>query len=484
MTYESERPARPFAVLATVLPATFMQLVDLSIVNVAIPSLQRELGASYGEVQLVVAGYQLAFACVLITGARLGDIFGRKRVFALGMIGFIIMSAVCGAAPSSAVLVISRILQGMMSGLMFPQVISVIQVTFEPAARGRAFGFYGATIGLAAITGPLLGGLLIAADLFGLDWRIVFYVNVPIGLAALVAAIRYLPESRAPGARRLDILGAVLVTVGLFLLIFPLTEGRDAGWPRWIFVMLIASAVLLAAFVALQLYKTARDRSPLIYTTLFADRGFRRGLCVATAVSASIPAFFLTFTLYLQIGLGYTPLEAGLTTFPFAFGSATASLNSDKLVRRFGVRTMQAGAVILASTMLILRSLSDADLSAWQFGALLLFSGLGLGMLTPPLSNYILYTIGSREVGSASGVMSTAQQVGGSLGVAAVGILFFQVPGLVEAGTAATERRVAFEEALASALWFPAACLGLSVVLLHWLAQVRREHGPQARERP
>lgn len=219
--------------LAIIMTATFVQLIDVSIVNVAIPSIQRELHASSAEIQLVVAGYLLAFAMTLITGARLGDIFGRTRLFIIGMVGFTLASAACGAAPTATALVVSRVVQGAFSALMYPQVLSVIQVSIPPRDRGRAFGILGAVIGLATILGPVVGGLLISANIAGSTWRSIFYVNVPIGIAAVAGALYRLPRSKAPDAPRLDIPGALLATAGVFLLVFPLVQGRQDGWPAW-----------------------------------------------------------------------------------------------------------------------------------------------------------------------------------------------------------------------------------------------------------
>lgn len=457
-----ESSPRPFAVLAMLLPATFMQLVDISIVNVAIPSVQRDLGATDAQIQLVVAGYQLAFACVLITASRLGDIFGRRRMFLLGMAGFTATSALCGAATTPLILVAGRILQGLMSGTMVPQVISIIQVSFPPAERGKAFGIFGATVGLATIAGPLLGGLLIALDPAGLDWRSVFYVNVPIGLAALVAAARGLPESRAPEARRLDLVGAVLVTAGLFMLVFPLTEGREQGWPDWMIAMLGGSAAALILFFALQQRKTRLGRSPLVYTTLFRDRVFRRGILLASLVASTIPSFFLVFSLYLQIGFRFTPLHSGLTTLPFSIGSAMASLNSNRLVKRFGLRPLQLGCLLLALSLLALRQVVGAigpAMTSWHLVGILFVCGIGLGLIMAPMTTAILSSIQSREVGSASGVLSTGQQVGGALGVSAIGFLFFASlsPHLA--------RRESYAQAFQGALVYPIACLLVCFVL-------------------
>ncbi len=426
------RAARPFLVLGIVLTAVFVQLLDVSIVNVAIPSIQGDLGASAAAVQLVLAGYQLAFACTLITAARLGDIHGRRRLFLLGMTTFTVASLLCGLAPDPTTLVLARILQGLGSGLMFPQVLAVIQVTFPAEQRGRAFGIFGATIGLATICGPLVGGLLLEADLFGTDWRMIFLVNVPVGLAALVLARREMPESRAPDAPRLDLLGAALVGAGLLLLVFPLTEGRERGWPAWVWVMLAASVPVLAAFVVLQVRKTRAERDPLVLMTLFRHRSFSAGVLLSSVFFLGIAPFFFAFSLYLQVGLGFEPLHSGLTTLPFAIGSGVASSRSDGLTKRLGARVLTLGATLLAVSMALLIAVLHVvgpDLVSWQVAVPLLLAGVGLGLFVAPLSNLVLAGVSGRETGSASGVLSTVQQVGGALGVALIGVLLFGLVG-------------------------------------------------------
>ena len=435
----SGRAIHPNLVLGIVLTAVFMQLLDVSIVNVAIPSIQRDLGASYSSVQLVLAGYQLAFACILITAARLGDIHGRRRLFMLGMTLFTLASLACGLAPTALTLVLSRIVQGLSSGLMFPQVLAVIQVTFAPRERGKAFGTLGATIGLATILGPLVGGLLIKANLFGSDWRAIFLVNLPVGISALVLAFRELPESTAPDKPRLDLPGAALVTTGLFLLVFPLTEGRERGWPWWIYLMLIAAAPLLVTFVLLQRRKTAANTGPLVQMTLFSNRSFWTGALLSAVFFLGVPPFFFSLSLYLQVGLGFSALHSGLTTFPFAIGSGLASARSDALTRRLGTGVLAVGCALLAASMLALIVVLHAvgtDLSGWELAPVLFVAGLGLGLFIAPISNLVLAKITGREAGSASGVLSSVQQIGGSLGVALIGILLFGLLG-AHAATAA-----------------------------------------------
>jgi EmrB/QacA subfamily drug resistance transporter len=436
----------PNAVLAIVLTAVFMNLLDVSIVNVAIPSIQRDLDASFAQIQLVLAGYQLAFACLLITGGRLGDIFGRKRLFVLGMTLFTLASLACGASTGAVMLILARVVQGAGSGLMVPQVLSTIQVTIPPKDRGRAFGLFGATIGIATILGPLVGGALIALYLFGSDWRMIFLVNIPVGVSSVAAALRLLPETKAPDAPRLDIPGALLGTTGLFLLVYPLTEGRERGWPGWLIAVLVASVPVLAVFVVMQRRKTRAKDSPLVLMTLFSNQSFRVGLVMSLVFFAGIPAFFFTFGLYLQIGLGFSALHAGLTGFPFALGTALASSRSDLLARRLGTNVLRLGAGLLTLSMVIniyVVHHFGTSITSWDIAPFLLISGLGLGCFVAPLTNLILAGIHGREAGSASGVLTTGQQVGGALGVAVVGIVFFGLlSGHASAAAAAAGQRL------------------------------------------
>ena len=435
--------ANPFVILLVVLSATFVQLLDISIVNVAIPSIQRELHATYGQVQLVLVLYQLGFACTLITGARLGDIYGRRRLFIIGMAGFTIASAICGAAPSPVVLILGRLVQGVFSGMMFPQVLSVIQVTFAPRDRGRAFGIFGATIGLATIAGPLVGGSLIQLNIAGLDWRLIFYVNLPIGIAALFGAWTLLNESTSPDAPRLDIPGVLLITIALLLLVFPVTEGRDRGWPWWIFVLLAASVPMFALFALYERRRTARNRSPLIVMSLFSDRAFRSGLVLSAVFFAGIPAFFFTFSVYLQVGQGFSALDAGLTTFPFAFGSALGSTLSDRFAQRLGRGVLVVGVCMLLAGMVgvwLAVTTTGAHPHRYDFAGPFLVCGIGLGFFIAPVVNLILAGIHAEGAGSASGVLSTAQQIGGATGVAVIGVILFGLVGF-HAGSAVADVR-------------------------------------------
>ncbi|MHB8718963.1 MAG: DHA2 family efflux MFS transporter permease subunit [Candidatus Dormibacteria bacterium] len=427
-----ESDPRRWIGLGVVLIASFMILLDISIVNVAIPSVQRDLGATYAQIQWVLAGYQLAYAVILITGGRLGDIFGRKRLFIIGVSGFTVASALCGLAPSPAVLIGARVFQGLMAALMYPQVLSVIQVSFPPRERGTAFGIFGAVVGVATISGPLLGGLLIQADIHigGRDllWRPIFLVNLPIGIFAVVAAARSLRESRAPAAPHLDVPGVAVATTGLFLIAFPLVEGRDAGWPLWAYLMLVGGAVLLAAFSRYVRWRAARGGSPLVEPALFGDRAFVVGSAIALVFFAGIPAFFLTFSLFLQIGLGFSALHAGLTTVPFSILSAVGSAVSIRLAPRVGRWILTIGCALLVvgmGALWVTVHQAGTAVASLTMAPSLAICGLGLGFVVAPLITLILAGIHGHVAGSASGVLTTVQQVGGALGVAVIGIIFF-----------------------------------------------------------
>jgi EmrB/QacA subfamily drug resistance transporter len=410
-----------------VLTAAFMVLLDISIVAVAIPAIRSNLAATNGDIQFVVAGYGLAYALVLITGGRLGDIYGRKRLFMIGMGGFVLASLLCGLAQSAVMLDLSRVVQGLVAALMFPQVLSIIQVTFPQHERARAFGTLGAVIGVATIAGPLVGGLIIRDDITGGSWRWIFLVNLPIGIASLVAAARVLRESRAPQARRLDLVGVAIASVGLFLLVFPLVEGQDAGWPAWTFICLGLSPVVLACFV---LYERTlpESRFPLVQLSLFSIPSFRLGVMISALFLAGVPAFFFTFSLTLQAGLGFSALHAGLTTMPWSVGAAIASVMSVRLAPRLGKWTIVGGGGLLSLGVLgiiLTLQLRGTGVSTYDLVPSFLVAGLGMGSVVAPLLNIILAGVPGRDAGSASGVLTTFQQLGGAVGVAVVGVVFF-----------------------------------------------------------
>ncbi|MGW1506022.1 MFS transporter, partial [Streptomyces mirabilis] len=374
----AEPPQDPAAVadrrrwfaLAIVMTAAFMDLVDVTIVNIAIPSIQRDEGASFSQIQWITAGYALAFAAGLITGGRLGDIHGRKRLFLVGIGGFTIASALCGFAANPEMLVASRILQGGMAALMVPQVLSIVHATFPAHERGKVFGLFGAIVGLGAVSGPLLGALLTEWNLFGLEWRPIFLINLPVGIAALILGRRFISESKAPKALKLDLVGVALVTLGLLMLLYPLTRGRELGWPLWGYVSMGGALLVFAALVAYERRKAARDGSPLIELSLFKVKSFAAGIAVQTVFGVGLGIFFLVWTLYMQVGLGWRPLRAGLTGVPFSIAvSAAAGMSVQLLVPRFGRKVLQAGALIMAAGVLLYIWESERyglSIASWQ----------------------------------------------------------------------------------------------------------------------
>jgi EmrB/QacA subfamily drug resistance transporter len=435
----ARRPAgpSPWAVLAIILTAVFMQLLDTTITMVGVPSIQASLHSSFGEIELVVAGYMLAFACVLVTGGSLGSTYGRKRMFLWGMAGFTVASAVCGAAPNALTLVIARVVQGMCSGLMFPQVLSIIQVVFRKEQRNKAIGLYGATVGLATILGPVTGGGLIDLNIAGWGWRSIFYVNVPIGLAALALGVAMIPESRSAESRRIDLPGAGLLGAGLFLLVLPLVIGRDEGWPAWSFACLAVSPFVLAAFAVYERRRTHRDAGPLIDTTLFRQRPFTVGLVACLVFFTGIPSFFMILLLTLQSGLGYSPVKAGAVTLGFAVALAIGSARSAAVTRQLGTRVLIVGCALMIAGQLGVICVMDwagTGLQGWQLLAPMFVAGLGGGFFIAPVTSVVLAGITARDSGAASGALATVQQVGAALGIAVVGVIFFGLLG-VNAGS-------------------------------------------------
>jgi EmrB/QacA subfamily drug resistance transporter len=444
---------RRWLTLTILLLAAFMNLLDVSIVNIAIPSIQRSLHASYADVQWALAGYTLAYALVLITGGRLGDIFGRRRLFLIGVTGFTIMSALCGAAQSPGMLIACRVVQGAMGAIMVPQVLAVIQVIFPPAERIKALAGFGVTAGLGTVSGPLLGGLLIQHNLFGLGWRPIFLINIPVGVLAVAASAVLVRESRAPRPPKLDPVGVILISAALLLLLYPLVEGRQLGWPNWTFVAMAASAPMFALFTWYEQVKTRRDSSPLVPLRLFSERGFSAGMAVAMTFFLGIASFGLVLTLFLQLGLGFTPLHAGLTFLPFSLGVLVSSAAAARLAPRFGRGVTMAGALIIAAGMAVL--IGDIHhygpaVSTWDLVPGLVAAGFGLGAVIAPLADIVLARVPRQDAGSASGVFNTGLQLGNSIGIAVIGVIFFGMLG-TQSGAAATAVAPALRTSLVAA---------------------------------
>jgi EmrB/QacA subfamily drug resistance transporter len=424
---------RRWFALAVVLVAAFMDLLDVTIVNVAIPSIQHGLHASYSGIQWVAAGYSLAFAAGLITGGRLGDIYGRKRIFLIGITGFTIASVLSGVATDPGMLIGARIFQGLMAALMVPQILAIIHVTFPPAERGKVFGMYGAIAGSAMVAGPVIGGLLIQGNVLSWGWRPIFLVNLPVGVAGVIAAALYIRESKAPVALRIDTGGMLLATAAVLLLIYPLTEGRDLGWPAWTFVMMAGSAVVTGVFVWYERRMTARGRSPLIALSLFRVRSFTSGFGINLVFNLVTGGFLLMWMLFLQEGLGWTPLHAGLTALPYSISlAAGAAMSVQFLTPKFGRTVLIAGGLIMAVGAVVFMgtvSRYGAAIHSWQMGPALLVLGAGLGLIVAPLVDFALTGVPHESAGAASGVINMSWQAGTSIGIALISVVFLSVLG-------------------------------------------------------
>ncbi len=452
--------------MAALLVAGFMNLVDVTIVNVAIPSMQDAFAATDSQIEWVVAAYILTFALCLLPSGRLGDVIGRRRMFLLGVTVFTIGSALCGLAPSIGTLVGARVVQGIGGAMMTPQTLALVPALFPPRERGAVFALFGLSAGLAAVTGPLLGGFLIGADLGGLDWRPIFLVNIPVGVIAVLGALRFVPPIPGAAELRIDWLGVVLAGLGLMLVLFPLIEGRQLGWPGRCFAMMAAALPVLGAFLWWQRRQAAAGRPQLIPASLLGNRDYVLGSGLAMMLFAGIPGFFLVLAIMLQVGNGLTPLQSGLTTLPFSLGVLSASIVSGRLGVRWPRERIMAGALMLASGMLLLRlALPQGSEALLQIDFILPLglAGLGLGTAVSPLFQTVLANVADRDTGSGSGALQSFQQVGGALGLAVMGELFFSS---IRRAMPADGPAV-YSAALDAALWFNTASF-LLVALLVW----------------
>jgi EmrB/QacA subfamily drug resistance transporter len=422
--------------LPVILAGTFMVVLDFFIVNVALPSMQSGVGASNTALEWVVAGYALTSAVFVITAGRLGDRFGRRRMFSLGLALFTVASAACGVAGTPFELVLARLLQGGGAALLTPNVLSIIGVLYSGADRIRALSVYGSVMGLAAVGGQLIGGALIAADPAGLTWRSCFLINLPIGIAALVLAPRVIPESRQSGAPGLDQRGTLLAIAGLTAVVLPLLEGRQHGWPAWTWLSLALAPVLVAGFVAQQRRLSRRGGSPLIDMTLFSERSFSAGLLTQLCFWAGQASFFVVLALYLQSGRGLHPLSAGLVFTILAAAYVAASMRAPALSARYGRVVIAAGALVLAcGHALLLAAVADIGVGGALLALVpgLVLVGAGMGLVLAPLASTVLQSLEPERAGAASGMLSTMQNVGNAIGVAVTGVIFF---GALHAGYA------------------------------------------------
>jgi len=418
-----------------VITAAVMDLLDSTITQVAAPTIRRELGGSYAVIEWVTAAYTLAMAVGLLTGGRLGDIFGRRRMLLTGMAGFVAASAACAAAGTAAELIAARAAAGLLGAIMLPQVFGLIRDLFAAHEMGKAFGVYGPVMGLSAMLGPIASGGLISANVFGTGWRMIFAVNVPVGLAALALGARLLPAgagsgSGRGGARRgqLDLPGAVLAGAAMFLLVFPLAQGHSLGWPAWLYAMLAASVLALAGFGWYQVRRQRAGRDPLVEPSLFRHGPYRAGLVFSIVFTGSLGGIVMIFNVFLQNGLGFSPWHSAITTAPWAAGAFIGSAAGGIAMSRFGRRVLHAGLLTEAAGLLaiyaVLRT-AGGGVSTVDLLAPMVAGGIGMGMVFVPLFDIVLAGVRPHEMGSASGVLQTVNSLGMSLGIAGIGAIFF-----------------------------------------------------------
>jgi EmrB/QacA subfamily drug resistance transporter len=455
-------PTRRWWVLATVVAAQFMFGVDAFIVNVALPTIAGDLHASAAEVEAIVAIYLIGYATLVVTGGRLGDIFGTKITFITGVFGFTLMSLWCGLAQSGPELIVARLAQGATAALMVPQVLATIHVLFSDAARGRAFAIYGIVLGLSGAAGFLLGGLLVTLDVGGLGWRTVFFVNVPCGLLIMAAAWRLVPAVPRRAGTRLDLPGAMILFLGLLGLIGPLLFGRDLHWAAGVWAVMAAGVAVVAGFVRYERRLAARGGMPLIDLALLDDRAFMRGLGAVFFFFFANLSFYLVMTLFMQTTLQYTALQSGAAVAPLTLAFVVASRHSAARARQRGTLVLIEGcAVALAGLAAIVLTVAFVTQpGVWLMLLPLAIFGYGQGLVMAPLSSAVLSTVQKASAGSGSGMYGTTTQIANAAGVAVIGAVFFALHG-------AGPGRVA----LFAALGCVALSIGVSALCLRWMRQ-------------
>jgi EmrB/QacA subfamily drug resistance transporter len=456
----SKADPRRWQILFTILAVEVMDLLDGTIVNVAAPSIRGALNTSLAALQWVTGGYALAFAVGLVTGGRLGDLLGRRTMFLIGVAGFVASSAACGLAMSIEALIVARLVQGLFAASMIPQGFGLVREAFPPDELGKAFGLFGPVIGGSAILGPIVGGVLVDANLFGWGWRSIFLVNVPLGLAALVAGVRLLPKAAKSTERGLDVFGAVLVSAVAGGLIGALIQGPESGWPAWSYALIGASAMGLAGFVAFERSRERRGLPVLVPMRLFENRAFSAGLAVVLVFFACMIGLTFMLSVLLQVGSGFSAIKTGLSMAPWAFGTAVGSVvSSQALAPKIGRSALHVGLITLLAGVSTLTAVVhfEAVTPAVLAGPMVL-CGLGMGAMISPLFNFVLAGIGDRDVGSGSGVLNAIQQLGGAAGIAVLGTVFF-------AQVRVGQLTRGFEQAAMIELALLVACAGLVFLL-------------------
>lgn len=463
---------RRWLVLLLVVGAQFMYVVDIFIVSVAIPAIRADLNASAAQMESVIALYQIAYASMVITGGRLGDMFGSRRLFLIGLFGFTATSIACGLATTGSALVFARLAQGLTAALMVPQVLATIHNLFPDAARSKAFAIFGIALGLGGVAGFIGGGWLVTLSPYGLGWRSIFYVNGPIGVALLLATLWLMPSQGKQKRAQLDLASVLLLFAGLTLLVGPLLFGHEFGWPLWLFVVMAAGAVLLAGFPRLQRSVERRGGSSLVEPALLADRAFIRGLIATFCYFLSNISFYFVITLFMQTAMGLHALAAGFVMVPLTVAFIIAARRAGAAQAAGGISALIKACAVQVSALAGLAALVGWTDAPAMFALMLPLTiyGYGQGLIMAQLFSTVLRSIAHSRAGAASGVLVTAQQVANATGVALVGAVYFGVQ-------AAHTQRVGLIAALITLI----ATLGLCAAALAWL---RRSQSPDELQRP
>ncbi|QUQ68376.1 major facilitator superfamily transporter [Kutzneria sp. CA-103260] len=481
----SEPDPRRWKALTVSLAAGFMSLLDVSIVNVALPSVQNGLGASAGSVQWIVSGYALTFGLSLVAGGRLGDVLGRRVMFLISLTAFVVTSALAGAAPNETLLIGARLLQGLAAGLLTPQNSGLIQDLFRGAERGRAFGLLGATIGISTATGPILGGLILAAFGDETGWRWVFYVNVPVGVLAFVLALRWLPKRDRDGLDgggrglrgRIDYVGAVLLGVAVLGVLLPIVESESGSTgPLWLIAAL--TPVFGLVFVWWERRVVARGGTPLLDLRLFTEvSGYSSGLLLGSVYFCGFAGIFLVMSLFLQKGLHYTPLQSGLTVTPFAVGSSIMAAVAGRLVSRLGRALTVAGLSLIMiglAVVAVVVLLVPQDVIGGAIAIPLLLAGIGGGAVISPNTTLTLECVPNSIAGVAGGALQTGQRIGTAIGTAVLATVFY--------ATAAGGFPAALSTTLGCAIGFMLVAIAIAVYELRRVGAGRTPVRPAGRD--
>nr|WKF61580.1 Multidrug resistance protein Stp [Paraburkholderia busanensis] len=462
--------------LAVLFVGAFLAPLDYFIVNLALPSIHTGLNATDAQLQLVVSAYASAYAVLLITGGRLGDLYGRRRMFMTGMAAFVVASALCGFATSGHMLVISRIVQGIAAAVMAPQVLATVRAVVPVHRQTKVMSLYGFMFGLSSIVGQLGGGALITYHPFGLDWRIIFLLNIPIGIVAFIGTWKFVPENQPATRAGIDLKGSALLSAVLLLIIYPMTHGREAGWPAWTFVMFALAVPVFALFIATERRVERKGGDPLVDLQLFRNPAFALGLVLAFLFYCN-SAFFLTYGIFLQTGLHWSPLASGVAIMPFALGFVAGPLTSPAVVKRIGSHVLTLGFSMMAVGFAIIGWSSVQSVTpALPFYCGLVLAGIGQGLLLPSIVRIVLLEVVPEKAGLASGVVSSTLQIGSAFGTAAISGAFFAAIGSRSTASAYAH---GFQFSLAINALLMVVCIGLSVLLVrHQQHALRRVAQP------